>query len=194
MNGLRASDGGPKKPQLEMIRGNQPVPAVPELSPGYSLRQVALEDRQSYSQTFATAFDDPSPFGDLMKHSLPDGFFVVEHMPTGTVVAASTAAIYKKSQHPDGHSLQWVVAHPDHRGNGAGRVTVAAATQSLANHAPHYSYLSTDDFRIPAISIYLNLGWEPLLYREDQAERWRAVFDILGRQFDEIELPRTPPG
>lgn len=192
MNELRGPDGKSLKPQLEMIRGSEVVPSVANPALGYALRQVTLDDRRSYDQTFATAFDDSSPFGDLMKHMLPDGFFVVEHLPTGTVVAASTAAVYEKSQHPDGHSLQWVVAHEDHRGTGAGQATIAAATQVLADRAPRYSYLSTDDFRIPAISIYLKLGWKPLLFEESQFERWERVFKILNMNFDENDWPRKP--
>lgn len=192
MSDLRGPDGKSLKPQLEMIRGSEPVPSVRKPSPGYVLRQVALEDRHSYEQTFATAFEDTSPFGDLMKHTLPEGFFVVEHLPTGTVVAASTAAVYEKSQHPDGHSLQWVVAHSDHRGTGAGQATVAAATEVLANTAPKYSYLSTDDFRIPAISIYLKLGWKPLLFEESQFRRWARVFEILNKPFNENDWPTKP--
>lgn len=175
-----------------MIRYADTVSAVPNPAPGYELRQVSLDDRHSYDQTFATAFDDPSPFGDLMKHALPDGFFVVEHIPTGTVVASSVAAVYKKSQHPDGHSLQWVVSHSDHRGTGAGQATIAAATQALADQAPNYSYLSTDDFRIPAISIYLKLGWKPLLFEDGQYARWKRVFGILDKQFNENDWPTKP--
>ena len=192
MSNLRAPDGSSLKPQLEMIRGKEVVPSVSDLSPGYELRLVSQEDKHSYNQTFLTAFDDPSPFGDLMKHALPEGFFVVEHLPTGTVVAASTAAVYEKSQHPDGLSLQWVVAHSDHRGTGVGQATIAAATRVLANHAPNYSYLSTDDFRIPAISIYLKLRWKPLLYQEGQIRRWATVFEHLGKEFDESEWPTAP--
>jgi mycothiol synthase len=192
LTNLRAASGGAMKPQLEMIRGNEAVPLVPQPDPGYQLRQAKLEDMHSYAQTFQTAFDDPSPFGDLMKHTLPDGFFIVEHLPTGTVVAASTAAVYQKSQHPDGHSLQWVVAHTDHRGTGAGQATIAAATGILAEHAPTYSYLSTDDFRIPAISIYLKLGWKPLLFQEGQISRWATVFETLGKHFDEKNWPTKP--
>ncbi len=82
------------KPQLEMIRGSDRVPAVSQPVAGYMLREARPDDGHSYSQTFLTAFDEPSPFADLMRKMLPGGFFVVEHMPTGTVVAASTAASY----------------------------------------------------------------------------------------------------
>lgn len=180
------------KPQLEMVRGNQPVPAVPQPKNGYKLRIVRNDDRHSYSQTYETAFDEPSPFADLMRKMVPGGFFVVEHTPTGTVVAASTAANYPKAQHPDGYSLHWVVAHSAHLGTGSGRATVAAATQVLADSAPHYSYLSTDDFRLPAINIYLKLGWQPLLFQDDQAARWSNVFDKLDMSFNESDWPNRP--
>ena len=172
-----------------MIRRDAPVPQVPTVPAGYLLRQAVPEDRLSYAQTFATAFEEPSPFASMMQKKLPEGFFVVEHLPTGTVVAASTAAVYPKAQHPDGHSLQWVVAHSHHRKTGAGQATVAAVTGLLADSAPNYSYLSTDDFRLPAISIYLKLGWQPLLFQDDQISRWGRIFGILGLRFDEKEWP-----
>ena len=187
-----APDGGVLKPQLEMVRGSDPVPEVLPPAAGYTLREAKPGDRHSYSQAFRTAFDEPSPFADLMRKTLPGGFFVVEHQPTGTVVAASTAAKYPKAQHPDGHSLQWVIAHSDHLGTGSGRATVAAATQVLADSAPNYSYLSTDDFRLPAINIYLKLGWQPLMFQHDQIARWGTVFEKLGMPFDEKEWATTP--
>jgi len=193
LNELRTSDGQSIKPQLEMIRGNELVPSVPSPAAGYRLRQATIDDMQSYSRTLATAFEDAVPFGDLMKRTLPDGFFVVEHIPTSTVVAASTAAVYVKLKHPNGHSLQWVVAHSNHRGTGAGQATVAAATQVLADTAPTYSYLETDDFRLPAINIYLKLGWKPLLFEDGQIQRWARVFKMLKRDFDETDFPTTTP-
>ena len=45
-----------------------------------------------------------------------------------------------------------------------------------------YSLL-TDDFRLPAVSTYLKLGWQPLLYLEDMEGRWRALADILKLDF-----------
>ena len=172
MEGLTSPTGEALKPQLEMVRGSDPVADVPGVIAGYLLRQAVFEDRHSYSQTFGTAFEEPSPFASMMQKTLPGGFFVVEHLPTGTVIAASTAAVIPKAKHPDGHSLQWVIAHSNHRGTGAGQTTVAAATRLLADAAPNYSFLSTDDFRLPAINIYLKLGWKPLLYQDDQIHRW----------------------
>ena len=40
--------------------------------------------------------------------------------------------------------------------------------------------LWTDDWRLPAIKTYLNLGFEPDIEHESHPERWRAVFEKLG--------------
>ena len=45
--------------------------------------------------------------------------------------------------------------------------------------------LNTDDFRKPAIKIYLGLGYRPYLYDDDMAERWHALMDYYG--IDELE-------
>jgi mycothiol synthase len=36
-------------------------------------------------------------------------------------------------------------------------------------------YLSTDDHRLPAMRVYLGLGFVPHLWREDMPARWEAV-------------------
>jgi len=42
--------------------------------------------------------------------------------------------------------------------------------------------LETDDYRLPAIKTYLNLGFEPLLVHENQRDRWRNILSALGVQ------------
>jgi mycothiol synthase len=40
--------------------------------------------------------------------------------------------------------------------------------------------LSTDDFRIPAIAIYLSLGFRPFLYDDDMQNRWKTILYGMG--------------
>jgi mycothiol synthase len=58
-------------------------------------------------------------------------------------------------------------------------VSLAVLHQFLAEGL-NDAMLQTDDFRIPAIKIYLKLGFEPLLIDENQRNRWSAVFQTLG--------------
>jgi mycothiol synthase len=41
--------------------------------------------------------------------------------------------------------------------------------------------LNTDDFRIPAIKTYLNLGFLPVLADHDYYDRWKSLSNTLGR-------------
>ena len=176
-----------------MIRLNDPIPVLPDMAQGYAVRPIKLDDLHSYTETFSTAFDEKPPFGELIQNSLPKGFLCVEYLPTGTVVASAAAAICKISQHPNGHSLQWVVAHSDHLGKRVGQAVISATTEVLSKYATDYSYLSTDDFRLPAIKIYLKLGWQPLLFDEAQKTRWQKIFAILKKTFNESDWPKVPP-
>ena len=57
----------------------------------------------------------------------------------------------------------------------------AAVTARLLAAGYENIFLLTDDFRLPAISIYLRLSYQPLLHAPDMAERWRVVYEQLGR-------------
>jgi RimJ/RimL family protein N-acetyltransferase len=63
----------------------------------------------------------------------------------------------------------------DHAGKKLGRVVCAAATARFLRAGYRRIYLKTDDWRLPAIVTYLRLGYVPLLYAPDMAERWQAV-------------------
>ena len=161
------------KQQLEMVRyGNSQV-EVPELPAEYSLRQYSERDRASYWKLFAEVFQTASRLDNLRTAALPDGFFVVRHEPSATVVASSVAADYQREGHSETGSLQWVMADSSHGGKGLGKATVAAATSRLAVAGYERVYLSTDDWRLPAIHVYLSLGWQPLIYAPDMEQRWK---------------------
>ncbi len=169
------------KTQLEMVRSGGVRPVVPSLPQGYRLRQYREPDRASYWRLFAEVFATHSRLDDLLTASLPGGFHVVEHEESGDVVASAVAAEYGREGHPERGSLQWVMANPRHAGRGIGRIAVAAATATLVEGGYQRVYLSTDDFRLPAIHVYLELGWKPYLYADDMEARWRAVFEQLNR-------------
>ncbi len=172
------------KQQLEMVRyGSSPVdvPAVPE---GYSLRQYVEGDRASYWKLFSEVFKTNSRLDNLRTAALPGGFFVIVQESNGNVIASSVAADYKRNGHSETGSLQWVMADPAQSGKGLGKITVAAVTNRLAAADYDRVYLSTDDWRLPAIHVYLTLGWKPLIYAEDMESRWNTVLTGLNRKPD----------
>ena len=77
--------------------------------------------------------------------------------------------------------LDYVATHPDHQGRGLGRATCTAVLRYLVAQGCEMVSLLTDDWRLPAIHLYLSLGFEPVMNREDMPERWQAVFNELER-------------
>ena len=71
---------------------------------------------------------------------------------------------------------------PAHTGKGLGTGVVSAATERLVAEGYGRAYLSTDDWRLSAISIYLKLGWKPLLFAPDMETRWLTVFGKLRKE------------
>jgi predicted dehydrogenase/GNAT superfamily N-acetyltransferase len=171
---------GVATPQLRMRYpewrlASPPEPSVP---PGYILRQIRPGEEQAYGALMARAgFDHVSPDGAVnrVQGALPGGFFVIEHEPTGAIVATAFGSHAPTVSHPNGGALDWVAADPLHSGRGLGRAITAAVTRLLVQRGYRDIYLLTDDWRLPAIACYLQLGWEPIIDGPQMRERWGAV-------------------
>ncbi len=124
---------------------------------------------------------DEERLAPLYARILPGGWFFAVHRETGALAAAAMACHEPRPLHPFGGALNWVCGDPAHRGKGLGMAVCAAATARLLAAGYENIYLLTDDFRLPAISVYLRLGYQPFLFAPDMAERWRAVYGALGR-------------
>ena len=81
--------------------------------------------------------------------------------------------------------LDYVATHPDHQGRGLGRATCAAVSRYLVAQGCAMVSLLTDDWRLAAIHLYLSLGFEPVMNRDDMPERWARVMEGLGRSGDQ---------
>ena len=178
---------GAPQPQLHMISPERRLgqaPALPPLPDGYILRQYTDADADQYLALMHKAgFTDwPRERLEGLKHSLlPDSFFVVEHRPSKTVVATALATHSPTELHPFGAQLGWVAGDPEHKGRKLGMIVSAAATARMLQAGYRRVYLQTDDFRLPAIKVYLDLGYEPLLYCEGMTERWQDVEAALAK-------------
>ena len=65
-------------------------------------------------------------------------------------------------------------------------MAVCAAVVDRLLRAGYYNMrLNTDDWRLPAIHIYLKLGFVPFLRLPDMSDRWRAVCQ-------QVDWPYTP--
>lgn len=193
MNGIRGRHGRPPYPfieqsyihQLEMVRtssmGFVDVPQAPE---GYVLRQLRRGDEGPYDELFHLAFADQGRYDETVGRALDGGFFVVEHLASHELVASCVALRGSSSpRHIEAGQLGWLVTDPSHTRKGLGRIVSASVTNRLMAEGYQLPFLGTEDFRIPAIDLYLMLGWRPYIYRDDLETRWRSIYDSLGREF-----------
>ena len=170
----------PSLPQLHMIWPERLLdsPPEPKLPPGYTLRTWRPGDRDQYLELMARAgFEgwDGERLDRSLRTVLPEGMYVIEHSASGRLVATAMAGHHPTDLHPWGGELGWVAGDPEHSGKGLGLAVCAAVTARFIRAGYRRIYLSTDDWRLPALKTYLKLGYEPLPYRDGMAERWTEV-------------------
>ena len=196
---MTTAEQPPKPPQLQMIwpRARRSAPAVPPVPAGYALRTYREGDREPYIQLMRRAgFEtwDEARALRVFEKMLPEGLFFVVHDMTGGLVTTAAAQAIPREHHPTGAELGWVGADPDHRRKGLGYIVCAAVTRRMLATDHPTMYLLTDDSRLPAISVYLKLGWIPFLYLPDMEGRWRAVCAGLSMAYESIETTTEPAG
>ena len=91
----------------------------------------------------------------------------------------ATVTAVENETYPGEGWFRMVGTRPSARGQGAGRLALIAALNSLAARGYRSTVLSTDDWRLPAISLYLSLGFEPVMEHESHPERWKKIFAEL---------------
>ena len=77
--------------------------------------------------------------------------------------------------------LDYVVTHPDHRSKGLSRAVCTGVMRFFRERGYRRIRLLTDDWRLPAISLYLSLGFEPEMTRADMPGRWQEVRKKLAK-------------
>lgn len=128
--------------------------------------------RWTREQFYKTMWDDPL---------IPEDGIFFAVTPEGRIFSTATVQVLP------GHigNLHMVGSCADVRGKGGGRAVCSAVIEYFKKHEIRLAYLNTDDFRKPAIKIYLDLGYRPYLYEGDMAERWHALMAYFG--IDELE-------
>ena len=87
----------------------------------------------------------------------------------------STAMGTEHKNFPGEGWLRMVGTVPESRGLGAGKLVCLVAMHSLAERGYNSVVLSTDDDRLGAITMYLSLGFEPIIFDIEHKNRWAKV-------------------
>ncbi len=78
--------------------------------------------------------------------------------------------------------IHMVACKESHRGMGIGNLLSQVAMYYVKEQKMDSAFLTTDDWRIPAIKSYLKAGFEPDLIDEDDVERWDNIYKIIKSQ------------
>ncbi|MBS1708159.1 MAG: GNAT family N-acetyltransferase [Armatimonadetes bacterium] len=165
--------------QLRLHRASLEADA-PTYPAGYIFRRFAEADADGLRQVLEACFEE-SDWGDAnlgpqtFAHPKGIGCFVVAS-PRG-IAATVTGLVWPDAPH-EGY-VHYIGVHPDHRGLHLGRLALLSLFQQFRSHGLSESILDTDDWRLPAIRTYLNLGYVPRIVEEGQEGRWAAVMDAL---------------
>lgn len=128
---------------------------------------------------------DHTSIRDALNLCVPDGYILVVDNKSGGIVSTMMARHLSDSLHPYGGRIDWLAADSKYKGKGVGYYAVAAVVNRLIEINYRYIYVTTDDFRIPAIKTFIKAGFVPNLYLPEMHPRWEKVCA-------QIKLPFEP--
>ena len=168
--------------QLSMIITTDRARDIPEpvMPPGCELRGYRPGDEDAWTELINTG-----GFGTPWSRERLDEFLNGPERACGSRVAtkngrivAATFASVEDGVYDMGR-VDFVVSHPDVRGTGLGRATCTEVVRYLVGRGYDPVTLYTDDWRLPAIGLYLSMGFDPQMTRRDMPGRWRRIMRAL---------------
>jgi mycothiol synthase len=117
----------------------------------------------------------------------PDGLFLVTHQPTRQpepppepqIAGSACAWLIDPAERVTG-TLHMVCVLPGHRGAGLSFPLCLAVLHRFRDRGFRSVRLSTHEWRLGAIKIYLRLGFRPLYRHPMHPRQWPAVAEALG--------------
>ena len=170
--------------QLRMVRHD--LESLPRLQcpDNYHIRTYRKGDEAHWALIMDKAFVDlgrtaQDAYANVINQPNfdPNGFCFVVHKnrPIGTACGWNRCIGNKQIGYID-----MLAVLPEHTGHKLGKwLTVFLLHYFRTQHVTAVM-LDTDDFRLPAIKNYLNLGFVPTYLRKNHAQRWRNIFEKLG--------------
>jgi GNAT superfamily N-acetyltransferase len=79
--------------------------------------------------------------------------------------------------------VHWVAIVPEHQGRGLAKPLLAAVLRRLRDLGHSSAVLGTSTARVPAIRLYRQFGFEPVLDDDDSIEIWRRLEEHVGESF-----------
>ena len=169
--------------QLRMVRPNLAGLPQLEIPAGYEIRTYQEGDDVHWANVISDSFGGERTAEDARRDIMdrdvfdPAGLYFATYRgtPVGT-----TCAWKDTTDEIDVGIVHMVGVHSAHTGHKLGRCVTLNVLLYLRDHGFKCAKLGTDDFRLPAIKTYLNLGFLPVYVDVTQPGRWREIFKKLG--------------
>ncbi|MDE0482146.1 MAG: GNAT family N-acetyltransferase [Candidatus Poribacteria bacterium] len=169
--------------QLRMVRPNLDNLPKLELPDGYGLRSYQEGDEGHWANIISDSFGGRERTAEDTRSEItgrdvfvPDGLYFVTHQD----IPVGTACAWRQSvEETDVGYVHMVGVLGEHTGHKLGKWVSLAVLYYFRDNGFSCSMLDTDDFRIPAIKTYLNLGFVPVYVDDTQPERWVEILNKL---------------
>ena len=172
----------------EFIKSNQTI----KLSKNYSLNKYSKDLDKTWIELLCLGEFD----GEWNKYTFnefispikrQEGSKVILENNTAIAATFASADIYEKKETG---RLDFVVTHPDHRKKGLGKNICIAVINHFIEKKYEKVILQTEDWRIPAIAVYLKLGFKPVFTSKELEKRWN---EIINTYFKDITIKSIKP-
>lgn len=181
--------------QLRMEKiGLSDIPDI-VLPAGYSLRNFRIGDEAALARIYCDSRLDKNTVEAVRADILgdpcfrPERVFIVEFEG----VAVGSASAWLAEDEPGVGYLHMVGVLNEHRGKRLGAALTCAALRYTRDEGLAAQRLLTDDWREAAIRLYLDLGYDPLVFDRSHPMRWEAIARRLNRP-DVLNRMRRMPG
>ncbi|MFN8522535.1 MAG: GNAT family N-acetyltransferase [Chloroflexota bacterium] len=168
----------PGRPQLRMgveltvPRGAPPTPG------GFVIRQFVPGDEQTWSDLLRWTIG-PSWTPERLRRDVLSDEAAIIHIATTTddhrAVVGSACLQITGSRPRLGAYLSLVAVRTSARGYGLGRALVETALKTAERCGATHMLLDTEDHRVTAIGLYLDVGFLPSITDPSHPERWHAL-------------------
>jgi mycothiol synthase len=154
---------------------------LPPIAGAPPMARLGPDDDGALARLMAAAFDDPTWDTAKVREALleaPDVDTTFGVYEDGAL--AATASARHLADQPQTGYVHWVGTDPAFAGRRLGWWASLAVLHRFVELGKTDAVLHTDDFRLPAVKTYLNLGFLPEIVDPEQPERWRKVCAALG--------------
>lgn len=183
--------------QLKMWWNKQEIKPV-QLPEGFSVRRYqGEEDALKWIEITLDGLQDvirtKESFDEIMLRKdglLPENIFFI---CKGDEYIATITAVLEQNNRVG--YVHMVGSQSAYRGLGLGTQLNRIILNCFDEYGCECAYLTTDDFRIPAIKSYLREGFLPVLNGEDMPSRWAEILRQIGvAEVDAVDDNGKPAG